>query len=227
VARQEVGPFKALYCPKSNFSEMRAGANREQGEAVGPAVGPMKRPAGCHHHPAGPNPSEEECAMATVTAVAQGRQWQDDWPAVAERATRYFGAIFRGHRDAEDRVQEALCNLMEDFSKRWRPGATFPLQMRFVAVSVLQGLRFFDRKGRGKKLRARSNKMTLLARAKARIARLDAELDFRAAVERLSDYHRRIVLMLVAGYNTVEIHRLVGACHHTVARAIDALKTLL
>src|SRR5262249_23435513 len=111
--------------------------------------------------------------------------------------------------------------------RRWRPGETFQLQLRFTAVSVLQGLRFSDRKGRGKKLRARSNKMTLLARARARIARLEAELDFKAALERVSDFHRQIVLLLLAGYRAAEVHRLLGACRRTVHRAVDAVTGML
>jgi DNA-directed RNA polymerase specialized sigma24 family protein len=162
--------------------------------------------------------------MATVTTVCLGGQWQDDFLAVVRRAERYFGAIFRSFRhDAADMVQEALCCLLEDFRKHWQPGATFQLQMRFIAVSILQGLRFSDRKGRGKKLRIKSNRVKAIARAKARAALLEAELDFKEALGRLSSKYQRIIRMLLEGYTKAEIHRLVGACHRTVGHAIDAL----
>jgi hypothetical protein len=156
--------------------------------------------------------------MATLTVECRGGKWQDDYLTVAEQVDRYTQRAFGGWNDGDDRAAEARLILIQDFARQWQPGGRVHLQMHFATVDAKRG-RTACSHARRRLLPLRTNHGGAVQRARARVARIPAEVDFRLVCCRLKPRDREIVELLVAGHTKKAIRRLRGHCSETVVAA--------
>ena len=163
--------------------------------------------------------------MVPFVVACQGQSWQEDFGPVAQRVYGLYRAHFRRWPDAEDRVQEAVCFLMEDFAKQWKPGGSVVVWTYHGKRRVEIGRTFVRRTRTGKSRRPNKHRdRTYAVRAEgvyrltpfAVYHRWDAIFD----AENVSPQTGQIVRLLLAGFSLNQAAERAGIHYRHAMRKL-------
>jgi len=167
--------------------------------------------------------------MAVLSVDCQGSQWQADFTPLVPRLYTYFSKCFWGERDYEELRQRAVIYTMHRFMRMWCPGRTVRIATFFIVWHARGGrCGIIHQPSRHyRSVRARNVSKKAIAHWRAKVDPVANRIDFKDALERLSEKERAIVRMYIARYTWAEITRTLKVSDYYIKAALERVCQLL